>query len=103
MHDEFGFSPKPWEERYQLSMRQHSTGLLFRLEQIREGGRKPVAALLELLTSNAGKRELVVVEVVAQGSNHLLKNTFFCQTEHICDIGAVCSYHLLVDIQVLIG
>jgi len=56
-------------------MRQHSTGLLFRLEQIREGGRKPVAALLELLTSNAGKRELVVVEVVAQGSDHLLKNT----------------------------
>ena len=77
MHDEFGFSPKPWEERYQLSMRQHSTGLLFRLEQIREGGRKPVAALLELLTSNAGKRELVVVEVVAQGSNHLLKNISF--------------------------
>ena len=77
MHDEFGFSPKPWEERYQLSMRQHSTGLLFRLEQIREGGRKPVAALLELLTSNAGKRELVVVEVVAQGSDHLLNKYFF--------------------------
>ena len=73
MHDEFGFSAKPWEERYQLSMRQHSTGLLFRLEQIRGGG-KPVA-LLELLTSNAGKRELVVVEVVAQGSDHLLKST----------------------------
>ena len=63
-------------------MRQHSTGLLFRLEQIRGGGGKPVpvSLLLELLTSKAGKRELVVVEVVAQGSNHLL-NCAFCHWE----------------------